>query len=91
MAKERPRIGRQVMAKITYIKGNCGWGHKVGDEFEISCHDNAGLCGFFYHDAFPMLQMLQFDGKYPWGKTPDSVEVECADRHNVVKMELRRV
>jgi uncharacterized repeat protein (TIGR04076 family) len=66
-------------------------GHKVGDEFEISAHNTAGLCGFFYHDIFPYLVMLQFGGGFPaaWGD-PESVQLKCMDSYNEVTIELRR-
>lgn len=50
-----------------------------------------GLCGFFYHDIFPMILTLQFGGSFPWSSDPDVVEVECPDRMNAVKMELKRI
>jgi len=89
--RERPRVGRRVVGTIKAVKGNCSWGHKVGDTFEISAHDTAGVCGFFYHDIFPYVIMLQFGGGFPetWGG-PDKVELECMDRWNAVKIELRR-
>jgi uncharacterized repeat protein (TIGR04076 family) len=80
-----------VVGTIKAVKGNCSWGHKVGDTFEVSAHDTAGLCGFLYHDIFPYVVMLQFGGGFPetWGG-PESVELECMDRWNAVKIELRR-
>lgn len=89
--RERPRVGRRVVGTIKAVKGNCSWGHKAGDTFEISAHDTAGVCGFFYHDIFPWVVMLQFGGGFPetWGG-PEKVEVECMDRWNAVKIELRR-
>jgi uncharacterized repeat protein (TIGR04076 family) len=93
MTEEHAQVGNKVIGTIKEVKGNCSWGHKVGDSFEISAHDTAGLCGFFYHDIFPYLVMLQFGGGYPaeWGGDPDAVELECMDRFNAVKIELRRV
>lgn len=88
---ERPRIGNRVQCTITGIKGSCGWGHKVGEQFEISGHDTAGMCGFFYHDIFPQIIMLQFGGSYPWGDNKDVVRVECLDRVNCVQVELKRL
>ncbi len=88
---ERRQIGNRIAGEIVGIKGSCGWGHKVGDKFEISCHDTAGLCGFFYHDIFPALQMLQFGGSTPWAQDKDVMERECPDRTNVVKIRLTRV
>lgn len=89
MAKD-PGIGHKIIATITDLKGECNAGHKVGDKLEISCHNPAGLCGFFYHDIFPTISTLQFGGTYPWGD-PDTVEVECPDRYNVLKAKLERV
>ncbi|MDP2953470.1 MAG: TIGR04076 family protein [Chloroflexota bacterium] len=89
---EKPKVGHRVVGTVTGVKGHCSWGHEVGDKFELSGHDAAGLCGFFYHDIFPQITMLQFGGGYPkeWGN-PDVMTVECMDRSNAVKMELRRL
>ena len=90
--EERPQIGHRVVGTITGVKGTCSWGHKVGDKLELSLHNTANLCGSFYHDAFPYIIMLQFGGGFPpqWG-APDVLELECMDRYNAVKMELRRL
>ncbi len=91
MAKPRRTTfpGHKVMATVKSVKGNCSWGHEAGDTFSINCHDTAGLCGFFYHDIYPYIAMLQFGGSYPWGN-PDVVTVECIDHTNLVTLELRR-
>ncbi len=83
------QIGYRVVGTVTAVKGNCSWGHKVSDKIELSAHNTGGLCGFFYHDIFPKIMMLQFGGSYPWGEE-DVMEVECSDRVNAVRMELRR-
>ena len=83
------QVGRKITGTVKSIKGTCSWGHKVADKIELSCHNTGNLCGFFYHDIFPTLMMLQFDGKRPWGD-PDIVVRECPDRANVVTIELRR-
>jgi uncharacterized repeat protein (TIGR04076 family) len=90
--EEKYHVGHRVMATIKAVKGTCHWSHKAGDSFEISAHDAAGLCGFFYHDIFPYIVMLQFGGGLPpeWGG-PESVELECMDKFNAVTIELRRV
>jgi len=85
-----PKIGYRVVGTVKSIKGKCSAGHKVGDKFELSMHDTAGLCGLFYHDALPWILALQLGGEIPWGEK-DSIEIECMDRHNAVKMALRRV
>ena len=91
MTQRQPlNIGNRIECTITEIKGNCGWGHKVGDKFDVSSHDTAGMCGFFYHDVFPRIMMLQFGGSMPWGQ-PDVMRVECPDRRNCVVAELKRI
>ena len=86
------QVGHRVVGTITAVQGECSWGHKVGDKFELSGYTSAGLCGFFYHDIFPYIIMLQFGGGFPpeWGD-PNVLELECMDRDNAVKIELRRV
>lgn len=87
--RERPHPGHRVIGTIKAVQGNCSWGHKVGDTFEVSGHDTAGVCGFLYHDIFPYIIALQFGGSEPWGGSAKMV-LECMDRRNAVKIELRR-
>ena len=88
---EEKRIGHRVVGTIKKVKGVCSAGHKVGDRIELSGHSSGGLCGFFYHDMFPYIVMLQFGGGFPaeYGN-PDIVELECVDKVNAVKIQLRR-
>lgn len=88
---ENVKIGYRIVGTIIDVKGACNAGHKKGDTLELSGHNTGGLCGFFYHDIFPSILMLQFGGSYPWGGNPDIVELECPDRTNVVKIELKRI
>ena len=90
MAKDG--IGFTVIGTIKEAKGHCNAGHKVGDQIELSGHNTGGMCGFFYHDIFPYIIMLQFGGGFPeaWGN-PDVVELSCMDLTNTVKIELRRI
>ena len=86
-------FGYKVIGTIKNIKATCTAGHKVGDEFDLSEHRTSGLCGYFYHDIFPYIVMLQFGGSFPadWGGDPDVVTMECSDRVNAVTIELRRI
>ena len=88
MAKD-PGIGYRMVAKIISVKGECSAGHKTGDTFEISCHDPAGLCGYFYHDIFPALSTFQFGGSLPWWQG-DTIELACPDSDNLVRLRLSR-
>ncbi|MFH1102814.1 MAG: TIGR04076 family protein [Pseudomonadota bacterium] len=86
---EDPRIGYKITATIVGVKGECSAGHKIGDSFNISCHNPGGLCGFFYHDIFPGLSTFQFGGRMPWWKE-DVIELQCPDHHNAVTLRLER-
>ena len=84
-----PGIGQKVVATVISAKGTCSAGHQEGDTFEISCHNPGGLCGFFYHDIFPMLSTFQFGGNLPWW-SGDKIQVECPDKHDLVILKLER-
>lgn len=88
MAKD-PGVGYKVVATVAAAKGECAAGHVVGDTFTISCHDPAGLCGFFYYHIFPDLQTFQFGGKMPWWQ-PDEFEATCPDPTNALTLRLVR-
>lgn len=76
-------------AEVLDVKGDCSAGHRKGDVLSIGCHDSGGLCGFFYHDIFPNLSVMQFGGKYPWADK-DELVVECPDRANAVTLKITR-
>lgn len=90
---ENPKLGYRIIGTIKSVKGVCSAGHKPGDRIELSGYDSGGLCGFFYHDIFPYIIMLQFGGAFPpdWGGDPDIVELGCVDKINAVTIELKRV
>ncbi|MGA1840891.1 MAG: TIGR04076 family protein [bacterium] len=87
------RVGYKVVGVIKKVKGFCKAGHKPGDEIELSGHGAGGLCGFFYHELFPYIIMLQFGGSFPieWEGDPDVINFECLDKKNAVTLELRRI
>ena len=86
------QVGYRVVGTIKSVKGDCSAGHKAGDNLELSSHSSGGLWGFFYHDVFPYIIMLQFGGGFPpeWGD-PEVVELDCLDKSNLVTIELRRI
>lgn len=83
------KVGQKVVGEIMSVKGTCSAGHKAGETFEISCHNPAGLCGWFYHDIFPNLMTFQFGGGLPWWQG-DTIQVQCPDSYNLVTMKLTR-
>jgi uncharacterized repeat protein (TIGR04076 family) len=84
-----PPDTKPLTAEVVSVKGECSAGHKVGDKLELTCWDCGGLCGFFYHDIFPNLSVMQFGGSYPWS-SGDELTLECPDRENVVTLRIRR-
>jgi len=84
------QYGYRVLGTIKAVKGSCAFGHKVGDQLELSSHNTGGLCGFLYHAIFPELLMLEFGGSFPWGD-PDVIDRDCVDKSNQVTIELRRI
>ena len=93
MAKARnPGVGCKIIATITDMKGKCNAGHEIGDQFQLSCHNPDGLCGFFYNDIFPRLSVMQFGGRYPWwAEDQTTFEFECPDKKNLVTLRLEIV
>ena len=86
---EDPGLGYKIVATVTDVKGKCSAGHKSGEKFEISCHNPAGLCGFFYYKIFPSLQTFQFGGCLPWWQG-ESIQLQCPDMQNLVTIKLER-
>lgn len=84
-----PGLGFRILATVTGVKARCNAGHQGGEEFEISCHNPGGLCGFFYHDIFLSLLAFQFGGNLPWWQG-DAIQVQCPDSHNLVTVRLER-
>ncbi len=86
---ETPQGFAVFTAEVTAAKGPCAVGHRVGDKLQLSCWDPGGLCGFFYHDIFPALSLMQFGGQYPRAEK-DRMEVRCPDAGVDLKMVVRR-
>jgi uncharacterized repeat protein (TIGR04076 family) len=88
MAKD-PGWGTKIKAEVTGLKGQCNAGHKVGETFDVSIWDTAGMCGILYHAIFPTLNVVQFDGAYPWGA--DEISFNCPDGRNLLTVKLTRI
>jgi uncharacterized repeat protein (TIGR04076 family) len=83
------RAGIQNLGHSDRGKGTLQRWSSRGEEFEISCHNPGGLCGFFYHDIFVSLLAFQFGGNLPWWQG-DAIQVQCPDSHNLVTVRLER-
>ncbi|MBM3120016.1 MAG: TIGR04076 family protein [Chloroflexi bacterium] len=82
----------RVIGTIKSVRGTCSAGHKVGDQLEVSCMNSGSLCGFFYHDIFPYLFILEYGSGFPpgFGEYPDMMDMRCPDNSKVI-MEIRRI
>jgi uncharacterized repeat protein (TIGR04076 family) len=84
-----PGWGKKLQAEVIGLKGQCNAGHKVGDRFNVNCYDTGGMCGFLYNATFPTLNVMQFEGSYPWGA--DEAVLNCPDTHNLLTVKIWRV
>jgi uncharacterized repeat protein (TIGR04076 family) len=85
-------MGRKIVATIKEIKGTCGHGHKVGDSFEVSTRNTAGICGWLYHASFPNLTMMSAaQDIWKEGQNEKIVIQGCPDRKNEVLIEYKMV
>ncbi|MBF0530859.1 MAG: TIGR04076 family protein [Deltaproteobacteria bacterium] len=86
----QPEGMKYFTAEVVSVKGECHAGHKPGDILKLGCWDPGGLCGFFYHNIFPDLSVLQFGGRYPWAAAGE-LTLECPDRRNLVTIKVKQV
>ena len=56
-----PSSIKPLKAEVLDVKGECSAGHRKGDTFSIGCYDSGGLCGFFYHEIFANLSVMQWE------------------------------
>ncbi|MCD6268890.1 MAG: TIGR04076 family protein [Deltaproteobacteria bacterium] len=85
-----PVFGDRVIGAIVEVSGECSIGMKVGDEFELGIHQCGDFCGYFYHNIFQWINLLQFDGTFPLFPDKDVMVWECPNSKNRVKVQLRR-
>lgn len=77
------------LAKVESILKSCSAGHKVGDEFEINTHKTGGICGYCYHDLFPTLMNMCYEGKIPW-QNNEEFTYKCPDSYNLVTFNVKK-
>ena len=83
----KPDVGNKMIARIIGIKGICSAGHEIGDTFPLSCRYPGQLCGYFFHDIFPNISVIQHGGGYPWWQEGQrTFEYYCPDHVNQVSL-----
>ena len=88
MAEERKRP--KMKLRIVEQKGTCAFGHKVGQEYDITRCTPEGVCQSAYHCAYPAIYALRFGGSLPWEKDKNKNYIACPDPFNPVVMEIVR-
>ena len=91
MATTFPQIGNKVVAKVIDKQGDCTIGMDIGDEFDLTIHKCGDFCGYFYHNIFGWVKMLEFGGTFPLLEDPDVMVWECPNANNRVKVEIKRI
>lgn len=79
-----------VKIKVLEVKGDCGAGHSVGEEWVVQRFTPDGFCGSAYCSIYPDLKVLVFDGKIPWERD-GKVRVCCSDCKNTVTFGLEKI
>ncbi len=82
-----------VVVKVLSIKGDCGAGMKVGNEFVLDgLTVPPGFCGLAYSQFCPLIECLRFNAKWPWWDVePDKIiTAQCTDPVNSVLFELKK-
>jgi uncharacterized repeat protein (TIGR04076 family) len=80
-----------IKVKVISQKGECGAGHKVGDEWLITNKTPEGICLSAFNAIYPNIRTMMFGGTFPWGKEKDVTTLACPDASNPVVFEVRRV
>ena len=81
-----------VTAKVISVKGECGFGHKVGDTVRISESGVEGkICIHALYSMFPAAFAMLYDAKFPWLQDPERKTHPCTDAANPVVFELTKI
>ena len=80
-----------VRMKIVSQKGECVFGHKLGDEWIVGISTPPGICNGAYNALYPFIRVLQFGGQYEWPPGSGTCQLCCPDPFNQIIFELSRV
>ncbi len=89
MAQNPPEFATFSAEIISAKDHPCRAGHKLGDKFTFSCWDSGGLCGFFYHNVFPLLATFTFGDGPPWAAEGELMSV-CPDPRVDVTLKITK-
>jgi len=73
--------------------GVCGYGHKVGDTWELKGFKEMvpqNMCPSAFKNIYEAVMVMRYGGQYPWQPDPEIYTLTCPDPNVRNKFELRR-
>jgi len=84
--------GCTIIAKVIKQQGNCGFGHKVGDEVIFDGETVQGrVCLSALYSFLPKVYAMRYGAEFPWLEDKDVSTHACPDAWNPVVFEIRRL
>jgi uncharacterized repeat protein (TIGR04076 family) len=83
---------KKMAIEVEASKGNCPYGYKVGDKFEVvGLKTPLQFCGAAYHLLFPVLFAFNFGASFPFEEDPNcKTGITCPDGGKV-KFKVKRL
>ncbi len=82
----------QILCKVVKQEGNCGAGHKVGDEVLFTGNEIKGkICMGALCSMIPKVYAMMYNARFPWLDNQCVATHTCPDGFNPVMYELHRV
>lgn len=64
---------------ITKVDGECPYGHKEGEEFNVTSLNHDGLCGSLYSAIHPSIVTVNYGGVAPWERETGVFRRQCPE------------
>ncbi len=75
---------------VVSVKGDCPYGHKVGEKFKLTGMNHDCICGALYQYLQSPILALEYGGDLPWEKDSGTFKASCPEGDKV-QVEVRRV
>lgn len=77
---------------IDEIKGNCAFGHQVGEKIYYDGYTFKGkICPTALTAMMSTIYAFCFGAEFPWDKEKDVTGFSCPDRKNCVHFKIKRL
>jgi uncharacterized repeat protein (TIGR04076 family) len=85
-------IPYKIKVTVKSIKGNCGFGHKVGDEIIFDHETIQGrICLHALYSFLPKVFAMSYGAEFPWLEDKSVATHACPDYKNPVVFEVQRI